>query len=38
MLTYEKLIRKPRAFRSMTGPNIEEFDAFVAGILPLLHN
>lgn len=26
MLTYEKLIRKPRAFRSMTGLDIDEFD------------
>ena len=26
MLTYEKLIRKPRAFRSMTGLNIDEFE------------
>ena len=26
MLTYEKLIRKPRAFRSMTGLDINEFD------------
>ena len=26
MITYEKLSRKPRAFRSMTGLNIEEFD------------
>ena len=26
MLTYEKLIRKPRAFRSLTGLDIDEFD------------
>ena len=26
MLTYEKLSRKPRAFRSMTGLNIDEFE------------
>jgi hypothetical protein len=26
MLTYEKLSRKPHAFRFMTGLNIEEFD------------
>ena len=26
MLTYKKLIRKPRAFRSMTGLDIDEFE------------
>ena len=30
MLTYEKLSRKKRAFRSMTGLNIEEFDQVFA--------
>jgi hypothetical protein len=26
VLTYEKLIRKPRTFRSLTGLDIDEFD------------